>query len=213
MLIFSCKRPTLRAQFRIKERGRKMSLWEAFEEGGEKSCVVAEFEKMRFELAWRHFDFHAKQRTQMFHFFIILTPFLFGGCFILFKEREIMGSWPSIVAALGGGSLALLFYLLDRRNTQLYRVSHGALRLLEEQLLFADFRPLKTSAGRYPGIISKEKDLYEDSHFIRHSTLMGLVYWIAVALFVGLAFYFFAVRQGCIKLPLPSAISTSSPNR
>jgi hypothetical protein len=190
-----------------------MSLWEAFEDGGEKSRAAAEFEKMRFELAWRHFDFHAKQRTQMFHFFIILTPFLFGGCFILFKEREIMGSWPPIVAALGGGFLALLFYLLDRRNTQLYRVSHGALRLLEEQLLFADFRSLKTSGGHYPGIISKEKELYEDSHFIRHSTLMGLVYWIAVALFVGLAVYFFTVQQGCIKLPLPSAISTSSPNR
>ena len=98
-------------------------------------------------------------------------------------------------------------------SSQLYRVSHGALRLLEEQLLFADFRPLKTSAGHYPGIICKEKELYEDSHFIRHSTLMGLVYWIAVALFVGLAVYFFAVRQGCIKLPLPSAISASSPNR
>ena len=49
-----------------------MSLWEAFEVGGEQSRAVAEFEKMRLELAWRHFDLHAKQRTQMFHFFIIL---------------------------------------------------------------------------------------------------------------------------------------------
>jgi hypothetical protein len=188
-----------------------MSLWEAFEAGGERG--VAEFEKMRFELAWRHFDFHAKQRTQMFHFFIILTPFLFGGCFILFKEREIMGSWPPIIAALGGGLLALLFFLLDQRNKQLYRVSHGALRLLEAQLLFADFRPLKISGANYPGILSREKELYDDSHFIRHGTLMGLVYLTAIALFVGLALYFLAVRQGCIKLPLPSTISTSAPYR
>jgi hypothetical protein len=190
-----------------------MSLWGAFEAGGEKGRAVAEFEKMRFELAWRHFDFHAKQRTQMFHFFIILTPFLFGGCFILFKEREIMGSWPPIIAALGGGFLALLFYFLDQRNKQLYRVSQGALRLLEEQLLFADFRPLKMSGANYPGVISRAKELYDDNHFLRHSTLMSLVYWTAIALFLGLALYFLAVRQGCIKLPLPSTISTSVSNR
>jgi hypothetical protein len=190
-----------------------MSLYEAFESGSENARAIAEFEKMRFELAWRHFDFHAKQRTQMFHFFIILTPFLFGGCFILFKEREIMGSWPSIIAALGGGFLALLFFFLDLRNTQLYRVSQSALRLLEAQLLFTDFRPLKVSGANFPGIISKEKELYDDNHFLRHSTLMGLVYWTAIVLFFGLAAYFLAVRLGCIKLPLPSTISVSGSGR
>jgi hypothetical protein len=190
-----------------------MSLWEPFEAGGEKSRAVAEFEKMRFELAWRHFDFHAKQRTQMFHFFILLTPFLFGGCFILFKEREIMGAWPSIVAALAGGFLAMLFYLLDMRNKQLYRVSQGALLLLESQLLFTDFRPLKVSGTNYPGVISKAKELYDDNHFVRHSMLMGLLYWTAIALFLGLALYFLAVRQGCIKLPVPSTVSSSVSGR
>lgn len=190
-----------------------MSLWEAFEAGGEKNRAVAEFEKMRFELAWRHFDFHAKQRTQMFHFFIILTPFLFGGCFILFKEREIVGSWPPIIAALSGGFLALLFFFLDQRNKQLYRVSQGALRLLEGQLLFADFRPLKINGANYPGIISTAKELYDDNHLLKHGTLMGLVYWTAIALFLGLALYFLAVRQGCFKLPLPSTISRSVSGR
>ena len=87
-----CNRNSFGAVFGVLDRwGDRMSLYEAFDSGGEKGRTVAEFEKMRFELAWRHFDLHAKQRTQMFHFFIILTPFLFGGCFILFKEREIMG--------------------------------------------------------------------------------------------------------------------------
>jgi hypothetical protein len=164
---------------------------------------------MRFELAWRHFDFHAKQRTQMFHFFIILTPFLFGGCFILFKEREIMGSFPPIIASVGGGFLSLLFFLLDQRNRQLYRVSYDALRLLENQLLFTDFRPLKDSGTNYPGIVSKERELYGNNHWLKHSRLMGLVYGTAIILFFGLATYFLAVRLGCIKLPLPSTISTS----
>jgi hypothetical protein len=190
-----------------------MSLHEAFD-GGEKGRTVAEFEKMRFELAWRHFDLHAKQRTQMFHFFIILIPFLFGGCFLLFKEREIIGSLPPIIASAAGSFLALLFLLLDQRNKRLYRVSQDALLLLENQVLFTDFRPLKEVSGaNYPGVISKEKELYGDSHWVKHTTLMSFVYGIAIALFFGLAAYFLAVRLGCIKLPLPSTISTSVSGR
>ena len=186
-----------------------MSLYEAFDTGGEKGRTLAEFEKMRLELAWRHFDLHAKQRTQMFHFFIILVPFLFGGCFILFKEREIVGSLPPIIASLGGGFLALLFLLLDQRNKQLYRVSQDALLLIENQVLFTDFRPLKEVSGtNYPGVISKEKELYGDSHWVKHTTLMGLLYGTTIVLFFSLALYFLAVRVGCVKLPLPSKIST-----
>jgi hypothetical protein len=56
----------------------------------EDARATMEFEKMRFELSWRYFDFHAKQRTQLFHFFIILMPFILGGCFYLFKERAVV---------------------------------------------------------------------------------------------------------------------------
>jgi hypothetical protein len=124
-----------------------MSLCDAFDTGGESGRAAAEFEKLRFELAWRHFDFHAKQRTQMFSFFIVLIPFAFGSCFFLFKEREILGSLPAIIASMGGALIATLFFLLDQRNKQLYRVSQGALSLLETQLLFGEFRRLKDQRG------------------------------------------------------------------
>jgi hypothetical protein len=187
-----------------------MSLYEAFDASGEKGRTIAEFEKMRLELAWRHFDLHAKQRTQMFHFFIILVPFLFGGCFILFKDREIIGSLPPIIASIGGGFLALLFLLLDQRNKQLYRVSQDALLLIESQVLFADFRPLKEVSGaNYPGVISKEREEYGNSHWVKHTTLMGLLYGATIILFISLALYFLAVRVGCVKLPLPSTLSRS----
>jgi hypothetical protein len=97
--------------------------------------ALVEFERMRFEIAWRHFDLHARQRTTMFHFFMLLVPFLFGGCFFLFKEREVVGSFPAIVAAGAGALLALIFSGLDLRNKQLYRVSKEALGLIEEQFL------------------------------------------------------------------------------
>jgi hypothetical protein len=34
-----------------------------------------------YALAWRHFDLHARQRTTMFHFFILLTPFFSADAF------------------------------------------------------------------------------------------------------------------------------------
>ena len=95
---------------------------------GDDARAVMEFEKMRFELSWRHFDFHARQRTQLFHFFIILTPFVFGGCFIVFKDRHLVGYWPCVIAPIAGACLSFIFFLLDRRNKQLYRVSEEALR-------------------------------------------------------------------------------------
>ena len=171
---------------------------------GDKGRSLVEFEKIRFELAWRHFDFHARQRTTMFHFFILLVPFLFGGCFILFKDREVMGGFPAIFAALAGAMLGLVFFLLDQRNKQLYRVSKGALSLFEKQFLFTSFRPLDVSGAYYPGVISTESSLYGDNNLLKHSLLMGTVYWLAILMFVALAGYFLAVQQRCIVLPLPS---------
>jgi hypothetical protein len=54
----------------------------------EKSREIIELQKMRFEFAWRYFDFHARQRTTMFNFFILLLPFLFGGIFLNLKGGQ-----------------------------------------------------------------------------------------------------------------------------
>ena len=37
---------------------------------------------------------------------------------------------------------------------------------------------------------------------------MGGVYWLTFLMFLVLAGYFLGVRQGCIKLPMPSALSS-----
>jgi hypothetical protein len=170
--------------------------------------ALVEFEKIRFELAWRHFDLHARQRTTMFHFFILLMPFLFGGCFILFKEREVVGSFPAIVAAGAGALLSFIFSLLDLRNKQLYGVSKEALGLIEEQFLFVPYRALKVSNSGYPDVITTEARRFGDNNLLKHSLLMGAVYWLTVVMFLILAGYFLGVWQGCIKLPIPSALSS-----
>ena len=102
-------------------------------------------------------------------------PFLFGGCFILFKEREVVGSFPAIVAAVAGALLAVILSLLDLRNKQLYRVSKEALVLIEDQFLFARYRPLKVSGSNYPGVVTTETRRYGDNNLLKHSMLMGFV--------------------------------------
>jgi hypothetical protein len=49
-------------------------------------------------------------------FFFILVPFLFGGCFMLFKDREVMGSLPAIVAP--GASALLVDDIRDAKALQ-----------------------------------------------------------------------------------------------
>ena len=53
-------------------------------------------------------------------------------------------------------------------------MSQDALLLIENQVLFADFRPLKEVSGaNYPGVISKEKELYGDSRWVKHNHIDG----------------------------------------
>ncbi|MCP3403529.1 hypothetical protein [Bradyrhizobium sp. CCGB20] len=171
----------------------------------EDARATMEFEKMRFELAWRYFDFHAKQRTQLFHFFIILAPFLFGGCFYLFREREMVGYTPGMIASLAGALLAIFFFGLDRRNRQIIHLSERAIRLIEAQLLFAHgFREINDAGALFKGVLTTEK-AENDGRRLKsmrgHSCLVGAVYWMAFLAFAALLSYFVAVQRGNFILP------------
>jgi hypothetical protein len=63
------------------------------------------------------------------------------------------------------------------------------------------------NGARYPGVVSDEIEKYDHKNLLKHSMLMGLVYWTVCVLFLGLAGYFIAVHAGCIKLPLRIATS------
>jgi hypothetical protein len=169
-----------------------------------------EFEKMRFELSWRYFDFHARQRTQLFHFFIILAPFMFGGCFYLFKERDLVGYMPGQIASCAGAILALIFLGLDRRNRQIIQLSERAIRLIEAQLLFTDFRGITEDGAIFKGVLTTEKaenDQRRFKWFRGHSCLVGAVYVLAFAAFAGLLIYSVLVQRGRVVLPPPKPMS------
>jgi hypothetical protein len=43
---------------------------------------------LRFNFAWQQFDFHAKQRTTMFQFFVTLTPLIVAAYFYFLKDGQ-----------------------------------------------------------------------------------------------------------------------------
>lgn len=162
-----------------------------------------EFEKMRFELSWRYFDFHARQRTQLFHFFVILSPFIFGGCFYLIKERGSIGTLPGIVAPCAGALLVIVFFGLDRRNRQMIDVAERALMLLEEHVLFSNFRRLDVHGVRFPGpftIEHRENDRRALKMLRGHTVLIAIVYLLAFGAFVALAAYAYLISKGTVTL-------------
>jgi hypothetical protein len=118
--------------------------------------AFVEFQKLRLELAWRHFEFHARQRTTMFHFFVLLVPLLIGGFFYILRENVAPGASAATTSALAanattaatlvtaiGAVLSFVFLAFDMRNRQLYRMSQDNLRLLENDFLYAEaYTPL-----------------------------------------------------------------------
>ncbi|VIO73355.1 hypothetical protein [Bradyrhizobium ivorense] len=171
----------------------------------EDARATMEFEKMRFELSWRYFDLHAKQRTQLFHFFIILAPFIFGGCYYLFKERGLIGYMPSQIASCSGAILAVIFFGLDRRNRQLIQMSERTIRLIEAQLLFTEFRAMTENGSLFKGVLTTEEEENDKRRFkfVRgHSCLLGMVYFLAFTAFAALLTYSVVVERGYVLLPL-----------
>lgn len=90
----------------------------------------------RFEYAWRYFDFHAKQRTTMFNFFLIFSGLLLNGCFVLLKENHFL---LLLSASLLGVAISLMFLFLERRNEELVHRAEDILRNIETDVLFLNF--------------------------------------------------------------------------
>jgi hypothetical protein len=143
-----------------------------------------EFEKLRFEYAWRHFDMHARQRLQMFYFFLISVAFLCGVVVsISNSQRPELAGLKSIVAG-AGLALCLIFLALDVRNRELYSISRRHLKAIETNILYPDgfreiFEDQKRRAGRVRGIMVEDGG----RNYLRHKFLVPICHIIAAGLF------------------------------
>jgi hypothetical protein len=89
----------------------------------------------RFEYAWRFFDFHAKQRTTMFSFFVVFSGFLINAFALLLQKNEHSALF---FVALFGAAITVSFIFLERRNEELVHIAEDVLLALERKILFKD---------------------------------------------------------------------------
>jgi hypothetical protein len=156
-----------------------------------KSSNDAELLKLRFEYAWRWFDFHGKQRMQLFNFFLIIAGVLATALVSGFKEREFE---IAIGVCILGVIQTIGFYIFDVRSRDLTRFSEDVLEKLEiEHLLPKDFSNAIVAEGNHLGILAGDREAKmregSDVNRGRLKKLKKMKVWIRIIeISVGIAF-------------------------
>ena len=141
--------------------------------------------KLQFQFALEHFMFHARQRTTMFHFFLISFGVLTNAIVLLIKETLFV---PAGIIAIVGAIISLGFVCLDCRNKHLVKYSEHVLKFLEEKKLFKG----ETYEGVTLGFILRE-DLERETKqeksqkWLKHSFWIPLIQCLALVVFLGTA--------------------------
>ena len=106
--------------------------------------------------AWNYFDFHAKQRIQIFNFFILSAGVWAGA--IGWLLRSDIGAQYVPIPLFVGAIMCLGFLALDRRNTQLVEIGEDILRYIEEKYLVKGIDHIKDQDKnlRRPGLLRRE---------------------------------------------------------
>jgi deoxyribose-phosphate aldolase len=86
--------------------------------------------EIAFKYAWDWFSYHANQRLNAFHFFLIIIGFVVVG---YFKSMELEQVYFSFLICLFGALASIAFWFLDIRNEELVNCGRYALDELEEQ--------------------------------------------------------------------------------
>jgi hypothetical protein len=83
------------------------------------------------ELAWRHFDFHAKQRIDMFKAYLTIVAILFASFGVTAQYKfYILGAAFALMSLI----FSAVFYLFDLRTRQLIKISEAYLLKEEKRI-------------------------------------------------------------------------------
>ncbi len=98
----------------------------------------------RYAYAWDYFDFHAKQRTTVFNFFLIVAGLFVNAYITAFKDVKPEDGYVLMtILAMAGALITVFFAFLDRRNEELVHIAEDVLESLETDVLFAGYeRPV-----------------------------------------------------------------------
>jgi len=83
-----------------------------------------ERQKMRFDYAWKWFEFHAEQRTKMFNF-MLLGFGIFATAIVGAIDKNLL--FAALLLSFAAVLVALAFIQIDIRNRYLYRLAHEVL--------------------------------------------------------------------------------------
>ncbi len=90
-----------------------------------------DLKRLKVEYAWKYFEYHAKQRTTVFNFFILFSGILFAALTVLLDDDKHL---LLIIFSFFGLIITLCFLNLERRNQELVTVGEMALIYLESGL-------------------------------------------------------------------------------
>ncbi len=94
-------------------------------------------ESMRFDYAWKWFNFHAEQRTRMFNYMLIGMG-IFATALVTALDKKLV--LEAAVLSSAAAAVALVFCLIDRRNRELYIAAMDVLIDAEKTLVFGDLK-------------------------------------------------------------------------
>lgn len=92
-------------------------------------------EQMRFDYAWKWFNFHAEQRTKMFNYMLIGMG-IFATALVTAIDKKLL--LEAAVLSSAAAVVALVFCLIDQRNRQLYIAAMDVLIDAEKTVVFGD---------------------------------------------------------------------------
>jgi len=111
---------------------------------------------LRFDYAWKWFEYHAAQRVTMFNYFLLITGILASAYVVLLKEGLfVIGTGLAVLGTLT--SIGFLF--LDCRNKQLVDLGEDVLEKLERYDIFTtQFRTEKHGKSIQLGFLLRESE-------------------------------------------------------
>ena len=137
---------------------------------------------LKFEYAWRHFSLHARQRVQMFNFFLLGSSFLASGYGLLVREQLYV---PAFVLALVGILVGIASIILDVRNARLVDLGEAALMSVEQEYLIGE----ATGKAQKTAIMSYEECYKAPEWWQKHKTVIRTLEGSAIIAFAGAAGY------------------------
>lgn len=175
---------------------------------------ICSIDKARLGIAWKWFDFHAKQRTTFFNFFLVITGIILNAYVLAIKEnfKEI-----AVALCVFGILQALAFISFDIRSRQLTRHAEDVIEMVERSTLFPNsYRNSEINSGKQLGLLIVERNIG-----MRERTSRSFIAWllkmkvgicmIQCAVMVIFLFGIFVALTNHQKAPKNSSVISFSP--